>query len=136
LTGAAAAASVAAAFVVTAVGGGTGVHQYVAALAPGVAAPGASGTVSLSPTPAGWRVELRATGLPRLDNGRFYEAWMVNNSGVRVPIGTFNQGPAVTLWSGVSPKQFATVTVTEQDTSSGGGTSGGRVLVGHVDTDR
>ena len=135
LGGAAAAASVAATLVVTTVGGGGGVHQYVAALAPGAAAPGASGTVALSPTPAGWRVELRASGLPRLDNGRYYEAWMVNSAGVRVPIGTFNQGPAVTLWSGVSPKQFATVTVTEQDTSPGGA-SGGRVLVGHVDIER
>ena len=54
-----------------------------------------------SPRPcSGWRIELDATGLPRLDNGRFYQAWLRNAAGVLVPIGTFNEGQNVTLWAG------------------------------------
>ena len=41
---------------------------------------------------SGWRIELDASGLPRLDNGRFYEAWLRNAAGVLVPLGTFNEG--------------------------------------------
>ncbi len=52
----------------------------------------ATGRATLTKTPSGWRVELRATGLPRLDNGRFYEAWLKDAAGVLVPIGTFNDG--------------------------------------------
>jgi hypothetical protein len=51
-------------------------------------------------------IELDATGLPRLDRGRFYQAWLRNADGVLVPIGTFNEGQKVTLWAGVSPKDF------------------------------
>ena len=34
---------------------------------------------------------INATGLPRRDNGAYYEAWLKNAAGVLVPIGTFNQ---------------------------------------------
>ena len=36
----------------------------------------------------------------------FYEAWLRNAAGVLVPVGTFNEGMRVTLWAGVSPKDF------------------------------
>ena len=55
---------------------------------------------------SGWRIALRATGLPRRDAPNFYEAWLRNGSGVLVPIGTFNDGREVTLWAGVSPKEL------------------------------
>ena len=54
--------------------------------------PGADGEATLTKTSSGWRIELDATGLPRLDGGRFYEAWLRNAAGVLVPIGTFNEG--------------------------------------------
>ena len=54
--------------------------------------PGAGGEATLTKTSSGWRIELDATGLPRLDGGRFYEAWLRNPAGVLVPIGTFNEG--------------------------------------------
>ena len=54
--------------------------------------PGATGDATLTKTSSGWRIELDATGLPRLENGRFYEAWLRNTAGVLVPIGTFNEG--------------------------------------------
>ena len=68
--------------------------------------PGARGEATLTKTSSGWRIELDATGLPRLDGGRFYEAWLRNAAGVLVPIGTFNEGRKVTLWAGVSPKRL------------------------------
>jgi Anti-sigma-K factor rskA len=113
--------------------GPTPLH-FQAALAGTSLAPGASGDASLTKTNAGWRVVLRATGLPRLDNGQFYQAWLKNQAGTLVPIGTFNQGPTVMLWSGVSPQSFPTITVTEQ-MAGNPASSGRRVLVGTVDLD-
>jgi hypothetical protein len=107
-------------------------EHFQAALAGTSLAPGASGSVTLTKTNAGWKVVLHASGLVRLDNGRFYQAWLKSRSGVLVPIGTFNQGPAVTLWSGVSPHDFPTVTVTEQLANGNPASSGRRVLVGTV----
>ena len=106
--------------------------RFSAALSATTLAPGASGTATLTSTRSGWRVELRTSGLPRLDNGRYYQAWMKNSAGVLVPIGTFNQGPDVTLWSGVSPKDFPTITVTEQQANGNPASSGQRVLAGSI----
>ena len=52
---------------------------------------------------SGWRIELSAAGLPRLANGRYYQAWLKNAAGVLVPVGTFNDARQVTLWAGVPP---------------------------------
>ena len=51
-----------------------------------------------------------------------------------VPIGTFNEGQDVTLWAGVSPKDFTTLTVTREQADGDQASSGERVLVGPVDT--
>ena len=75
--------------------------RFQAALAATSLAPGAKGDVTLTKTSSGWRIELDATGLPRLDHGRFYEAWLRSASGVEEPIGTFKEGPNVTMWAGV-----------------------------------
>jgi anti-sigma factor RsiW len=83
---------------------------------------------------SGWRIELDATGLPRLDRGRFYEAWLRNAAGVLVPIGTFNEGRNVTLWAGVSPKAFGTLTVTREQADGDQASSGEKVLAGTVRT--
>ena len=69
-------------------------------------APGAHGSATLTKTGSGWRIELSATGLPRLANGRYYEAWLKNAAGVLVPVGTFNDARQVTLWAGVPPTDF------------------------------
>ena len=96
--------------------------------------PEPSGEATLTKTISGWRIELDATGLPRLDGGRFYEAWLRNADGVLVPIGTFNEGEDVTLWAGVSPKDFTTLTVTREQADGDQASSGEKVLVGTVDT--
>ena len=106
--------------------------QFRTALAGTSLAPDASGSATLTKTNAGWRVVLHATGLARLDNGRFYQAWLKNGAGILEPIGTFNQGPTVLLWSGVSPQNFPTVTVTEQTANGNPASSGQRVLLGTV----
>src|SRR5829696_4666808 len=108
-------------------------ETFHTALAPTELARGAVGEATLTKTSSGWRIELDATGLPRLDGGRFYEAWLRNAAGTLVPIGTFNEGSDVTLWAGVSPTEFTTLTITRERTDDDQASSGEKVLVGTVD---
>jgi hypothetical protein len=130
VVGAAAALLIAVGVAVTFVGRGTeGEHFSLALTAPSGVTSG-EGKVDVLRTNSGWRVKLNAPGLPRLANGRFYEAWMKNEAGTLVPIGTFNEGNDVVLWSGVSPHDFTTLTVTQEDADGNQASSGKRVLVG------
>jgi hypothetical protein len=115
-------------------GSSTSGERFQAALAPTKLLPGARGEATLTKTPSGWRITLDATGLPHLAGGRFYEAWLRNPAGVLVPLGTFNDGRKVTLWAGVSPKDFPTLSVTRERADGDQGSSGNKVLVGTVDT--
>jgi hypothetical protein len=134
LVGAAAAVSALALGIGLAVfGSGTSGERFEAALGPTDLVPGAKGEATLTETTSGWRIELRATGLPRLADGRFYEAWLRNPAGVLVPVGTFNEGRRVTLWAGVSPKEFPTLTVTRERADGAQASSGQKVLVGTAD---
>jgi Anti-sigma-K factor rskA, C-terminal len=108
-------------------------NQFHAALASTRLAPGAGGDATLTKTTSGWQIELDATGLPRLDSGRFYEAWLKNADGVLVPLGTFNEGRKLTLWAGVSPVDFPTLTVTRERADGNQASSGEKVLVGTID---
>jgi hypothetical protein len=93
---------------------------------------GASGSARLSRTVSGWQIELDATGLPRLDDGRFYQAWLKDDNDVLVAVGTFNEPDDVVLWAGVSPELFRTLTVTEEAADGDQASSGRRVLVGTI----
>jgi hypothetical protein len=95
-------------------------------------APSAHGSATLTKTSSGWRIELSATGLPRLSNGRYYEAWLKSSTGILVPVGTFNLAKHVTLWSGVPPTGFATLTVTQQKADGNPASSGRGVLSGTI----
>ncbi len=130
LAGLAAAAAAAVIVVVVIVGGGSNATQFQAALAGTALAPGASAQVTLTQTQSGWRITLHGQGLPRLDNGYYYEAWLKNSAGILVPIGTFNQPNNVTLWAGVPPTQYPTITITRQRADGNPKSSGLRVLVG------
>jgi anti-sigma-K factor RskA len=130
LTGLAAAAAAAVIAVVVIVGGGSNATQFQAALSGTALAPGASAQVTLTQTLSGWRITLHGHGLPRLDNGYYYEAWLKNPAGILVPIGTFNQPNNVTLWAGVPPTQYPTITITRQRADGNPKSSGLRVLVG------
>ncbi len=107
-----------------------GERRFDVALAATDLVPAATGNASMIQRGSGWEIHLDATGLPRLDNGRFYQAWLRNPDGVLVPIGTFNEGTDVTLWAGVSPANFPTMTITEEAADGDQGSSGQRVLVG------
>jgi Anti-sigma-K factor rskA len=115
--------------------GGPATERFQTALDPTELAPEARGQATLTKTDSGWRIELDATGLPRLDGGRFYQAWLRNAADLLVPVGTFNEGRNVTLWSGVSPVDFPTLTVTREPADGDQASSGERVLVGTVDSD-
>ncbi len=131
--GAAAAAAAAVAIGLSVFDSGTSAERFRAALGPTDLVPAASGEATLTKTTSGWRIELDATGLPRLDGKSFYEAWLRNEAGVLVPIGTFNEPQDVTLWAGVSPKEFTTITVTRERVDDDQASSGERVLVGDVE---
>ena len=132
--GAAAALVLAVGVGVAVLGSGSSAETLHAALGPTELAPDAGGTATLTKTSSGWRIVLHATGLPRLDGGRFYQGWLRNASGALVPVGTFNEGADVTLWSGVSPKQFTTLSVTRERDDGDQASSGEKVLVGTVST--
>jgi hypothetical protein len=95
-------------------------------------APQAHGSASLTKTTSGWRIQLSVTGLPHIENGRYYQAWLKNARNILVPVGTFNDARNVTLWSGVPVTQFRTLTVTVQPANGNPASSGKRVLSGTV----
>jgi hypothetical protein len=132
----AAAAAVAAAAIVIAigVGGGSPAPLRFAMVVSGTPlAPNAHGNATLTKTDSGWRIELKATGLPHLaGTSSYYQAWLKNPAGVLVPVGTFNDGRNVTLWSGVPVTQFRTLTVTQQQVGGAQVSSGKRVLTGTI----
>ena len=129
LGGVAAAAVAAAAVAAVVVIGGSGSRgtQFQAALGPTPLASGASGEATLTMTSSGWRIDLDATGLPRLEGDRFYEAWLRSSKGVLVPLGTFNEGQNVTLWAGVSPLSYKVLTVTRERADGNDASSGQKV---------
>ena len=105
-------------------------ETFSMALEPTEALPAATGSATLTKTDSGWRIELDAAGLPRLADGLFYQAWLRNEEGTLVPIGSFNEGEDVVLWAGVSPLLFPTLTVTREAADNVQDSSGDRVLVG------
>ena len=103
---------------------------FAAALRGTELAPDATGIVTLTKTPSGWKIRLHAEGLPRRANGEYYEAWLKSDDGVLVPVGTFNSFADVTLWSGVPPTSHPTFTVTRQLANGDPASTGEVVLKG------
>jgi hypothetical protein len=132
LLGAAAAAVIAVAAAIVVTGGEDDTETFAMTLEPTEVLPAAAGSATLTRTDSGWRIELDATGLPRLDEGDFYQAWLRNEAGTLVPIGTFNEGADVVLWAGVSPVLYPTLTVTRESDDNVQDSSGDRVLVGTI----
>lgn len=109
--------------------------HYVATLMGTGSAPQASGRATLARTAGGWRIELRATGLARRDDGAYYQAWLRSDRGAVVPVGTFNQADgtqAIVMWAGVAPSGFPTLEVTREHAAGYAGASGQLVLAGTV----
>jgi hypothetical protein len=135
LLGAAAVALLAVGVTVLAGHHGASPVQYAASLSGTTLAPHAFGDAKLTRTTSGWRIQLQATGLPRRDNGTYYEAWLKNDAGDLVPIGTFNQGEHVTLWSAVPPSTYPMITVTREVSDGDQSSSGQVVVIGTVHRD-
>jgi Anti-sigma-K factor rskA, C-terminal len=129
---AAAVAAVVAVIVIAAGNSGPAPEQFAMVVTGTALAPGAHGTATLTKEASGWKVDLSATGLPRLENGRYYQAWLKNAAGILVPIGTFNDARNVTLWSGVPVTQFRTLTVTVQLANGNPASSGRRAMIGTI----
>ena len=116
-------------------GGGSGgpqPEQFAMVVLGTPLAPHARGSASLTKTASGWRIQLAATGLPHIQNGSYYEAWLKNRAGILVPVGTFNDARRVTLWSGVPVTAFRSLTVTRQRADGNPKSSGRRVLTGTI----
>jgi hypothetical protein len=130
---AAAVVAIAVATIILVNGDGGTSPDYQAQLSATAVAPGAHASADITATAAGFRVAFDARGLPRLQAGQYYQAWLKNAAGTLVPIGTFSSSDGnVTLWSGVSPKNFPTITVTIESPDNNQASSGRRVLVGQV----
>ena len=106
--------------------------EFAASLSGTELAPSASGEVTLTKTPSGWNIRLHATGLPRRQDGKFYQAWLKNDDGLLVPIGSFNDGREVVLWSGVGPADFPSLTITQEVADGDQASSGRVVLIGQT----
>jgi hypothetical protein len=128
-----AAAAIAAVIGIAALTGGSTGADFTGNLAATAAAPAAHANVSVTKKPAGFRVVLDAHGLPKLPPGKFYEAWLKDAHGTLVAIGTFSSSDGrVTLWSGVSPKDFTAMSVTIEAADGNQASSGHRVLTGRL----
>jgi len=130
ILGAAAAVLVAVGLAIGLTNRGSTPVEFAASLHGTALGPEASGQVTLTKTTSGWRIHLQAEGLPRRDNGAYYQAWLKNDAGVLVAIGTFNQPGDVILWSGVPPSSYPTLTVTRQLADGDPASSGQVVLQG------
>jgi anti-sigma-K factor RskA len=126
------AVAVAVAVIALSAGSGAAPQQFAMVVSGTSLAPSARGSATLTKTSSGWRIELSASGLPHLANGRYYEAWLKNRDGVLVPVGTFNDARKVTLWAGVPPTSFPSLSVTRQLADGRAVSSGERVLSGSI----
>ena len=130
LAGAAAAAAVAVAVSLAVIDSGGQGAQFSAALAPTGLVPDARGPGDADQDVVRMADRAGGHGASTPRRRTFYEAWLKNGAGVLVPVGTFNDGRSVTLWAGVSPEEFRTLTVTRERADGRQASSGEKVLVG------
>jgi hypothetical protein len=129
---AAAVAAIAVGGILVTLGGGTSA-DYTAKLAATDIAPGAHASVDITRNRGGFRIALDASGLSPLPDGQYYEAWLKNSSGTLVAIGTFSSSnDDVTLWAGVSPAEYTTMTITIELDDNNQASSGHVILAGPV----
>lgn len=112
--------------------GGAG-PAFTARLAATQLVPGAHASAAVTRNDGGFRITLDAAGLQSLPQGAYYEAWLKDPAGTLVPIGTFSSSDEhITLWSGVSPETFTTLTVTIENPDNNQASSGQVVLRGDI----
>jgi len=90
------------------------------------------GNIDVTSFDSGLRIDLDAPGLPRRDDGKFYEGWMRTADGDLLPVGTFHEGSNVTLWAGVELDRIELFMITLEEAVGGNdpgqGSSGEVVL--------
>ena len=74
--------------------------------------PDVGGGIDVTSFGSGLQIDLSAPGLPRRDNGAFYEGWVRTVDGNLFPVGTFHDGDDVTLWAGVELDRIELFTIT------------------------
>lgn len=80
--------------------------------------PDVTGQAAIQETGSGWWIELDLANLPSAKPGTYYEAWVWNDSGQGVSIGTFHfreTADPIVMWSGVDPDDYPSVWVTLED---------------------
>ena len=96
-------------------------------------APGARASVDVTRNDGGFRVILDADGLEPLGAGEHYQAWLKDEAGDLVAIGTFSSSDErITLWSGESPERFPVLSVTIEAADGDPASSGRVVLAGEL----
>ena len=100
-------------------GGGKPPLHFRAALAGTALSPGARGEATLTKTTAGWRVSLHATGLHGSRTGASTRRGSRTLRASSSQIGTFNHPSNITLWAGVPPTSFPTLTVARANLPTG-----------------
>ncbi len=118
--------------VLSALSGADDVDTFSAELVSTGVIPDVGGTIGVTSFESGLRIDLRASGLPRRDNGEFYEGWVRTVDGNLFPVGTFHDGADVILWAGVELDRVELFTVTLESAAGpvdpGQGSSGEVVL--------
>lgn len=94
--------------------------------------PDVGGEIEVTSFESGLRIDLGASGLPRRDDGKFYEGWVRTVDDDLIPVGTFHDGADVVLWAGVELDRIVLFTITLEEAAgpvdAGQGTSGDVVL--------
>lgn len=91
-----------------------------------------SGEIEITSFDSGLRIDLAAPGLPRRDDGAFYEGWLRTVDGDLIPVGTFHDGDDVTMWAGVAFDRVEAFTITLENAVAGddiGQASSGEVVL-------
>jgi len=112
---------------------GTANPDFEGELAATDLAPAAHASVDVSQNEGGFRITLDADGLDPLEPGEYYQAWLKNEAGDLVAVGTFSSSDEeITLWSGASPERYPFVSVTIEADDGDPASSGRVVLAGEL----
>lgn len=98
--------------------------------------PSATGVAQLFQTGAGWSIEIDLADLPPADDDYYYEAWVWNDTGDGVSIGTFHLrgGPEpVQMWAGVDVAEYPWIWITLQREGGGAEVSDWVVMRGKLE---
>ncbi|MEX1037838.1 MAG: anti-sigma factor [Acidimicrobiia bacterium] len=99
--------------------------------------PTASGTVWLQSTDAGWAIRIDLEDLPPAGAGYYYEGWVWSDDGEGVSIGTFHLrdgSEPLSLWAGVDVADYPSIWISRQAEGGGAAVSEEIVMRGRLET--